>query len=78
MMALYGIEAHVKRNPIIMFTREIKKVAIVGTGVIGAGWAARFLYRGVDVVATDPGEDAEEFINEVVENSKQAQEKLLE
>jgi carnitine 3-dehydrogenase len=77
MMALYGIEAHVKRNPIIMFTREIKKVAIVGTGVIGAGWAARFLYRGVDVVATDPGEDAEEFINEVVENSRQAQEKLL-
>lgn len=57
--------------------KEIKKVAIVGTGVIGAGWAARFLYRGVDVVATDPGKNAEELLNEVIENSKPALEKLF-
>ena len=29
----------------------INTVAIVGTGVIGAGWAARCLSRGLDVVA---------------------------
>jgi len=61
----------------MMFTKEINNVAVVGTGVIGAGWAARFLYRGVDIVATDPGEDAEKRLNEVIENSNQAQEKLF-
>src|SRR5256885_1461591 len=35
-------------------------VAVVGTGVIGAGWAAHFLARGLDVVATDPAPGAEE------------------
>ena len=34
-------------------------VAIVGTGVIGASWAACFLAKGFDVVATDPAEGAE-------------------
>ena len=32
---------------------EIKTAAIVGTGVIGAGWAARFLAHGLDVVNAD-------------------------
>ena len=35
-------------------------VAIVGTGVIGASWAAHFLGRGLDVVATDPAPGAAE------------------
>ena len=30
-------------------------VAVVGTGVIGAGWAAHFLRAGYDVTAWDPG-----------------------
>ncbi|MFE2872017.1 3-hydroxyacyl-CoA dehydrogenase NAD-binding domain-containing protein [Embleya sp. NPDC059259] len=38
----------------------IARVAIVGTGVIGASWAAHFLARGLDVVATDPAPGAEE------------------
>jgi carnitine 3-dehydrogenase len=33
-------------------------VTVVGTGVIGGGWAAHFLRRGYDVVAWDPGPDA--------------------
>src|SRR5260370_12631552 len=40
-------------------TREIRNVAIVGTGVIGASWAALYLARGLNVVATDPGPNAE-------------------
>src|SRR6185312_11021058 len=39
--------------------REIRNVAIVGTGVIGASWAALYLARGLNVVATDPGPNAE-------------------
>ncbi len=33
--------------------KEIRNVAIVGTGVIGASWAALYLARGLTVVATD-------------------------
>src|ERR1700727_2256707 len=40
-------------------SREIKNVAIVGTGVIGASWAALYLARGLNVVATDPAPNAE-------------------
>src|ERR1700731_1849987 len=39
--------------------REIRNVAIVGTGVVGASWAALYLARGLNVVATDPGPNAE-------------------
>src|SRR5262245_8318262 len=38
---------------------ELNTVAIVGCGVIGAGWATHFLARGYRVVATDPGAGAE-------------------
>jgi carnitine 3-dehydrogenase len=38
---------------------EIKNVAIVGTGVIGASWAAYYLSRGFNVIATDPAPNAE-------------------
>ncbi len=40
--------------------RAIGRVGVVGTGVIGASWAAYFLARGLDVVATDPAPGAEE------------------
>lgn len=43
-----------------MATVNSSKVAVVGTGVIGAGWATHFLARGFDVVATDPAPGAEE------------------
>jgi carnitine 3-dehydrogenase len=38
----------------------MRTVAVVGTGVIGASWAALFLAHGLDVVATDPAAGAEE------------------
>jgi 3-hydroxyacyl-CoA dehydrogenase len=36
------------------------KIAVVGTGLIGASWAVCFLAGGYAVVATDPGDGAEE------------------
>src|ERR1700739_3061696 len=39
--------------------KKIQNVAIVGTGVIGASWAALYLARGLNVVATDPAPNAE-------------------
>src|SRR6266511_3611688 len=39
--------------------KEIRNVAIVGTGVIGASWAALYLARGLSVIATDPAPNAE-------------------
>ena len=41
-------------------SKPIRRVAIIGTGVIGASWAALFLAKGLDVVATDvaPGANA--------------------
>ena len=39
--------------------KPIRRVAIIGTGVIGASWAALFLAKGLDVVATDIAPDAE-------------------
>jgi 3-hydroxyacyl-CoA dehydrogenase len=38
--------------------KPIRRIAIVGTGVIGASWAAQYLARGFDVVATDPAPNA--------------------
>jgi 3-hydroxyacyl-CoA dehydrogenase len=39
--------------------KQIKNIAIVGTGVIGASWAALYLARGLNVIATDPAPNAE-------------------
>src|SRR6516164_2510490 len=36
----------------------IRRVAVVGAGVIGSGWAARFPGAGLDVSAWDPAADA--------------------
>src|SRR6516165_3341002 len=44
----------------------IKRVAIVGTGVIGASWATAFLARGMDVVASDPAPNAEAELRKIV------------
>jgi carnitine 3-dehydrogenase len=38
----------------------VQRVAVVGTGVIGASWAAHFLAHGLDVTATDPSPGAEQ------------------
>jgi 3-hydroxyacyl-CoA dehydrogenase len=45
---------------------EIRRVAIVATGVIGASWASCFLARGLDVTATDPAPGAEDALRRAV------------
>ncbi len=44
----------------------ISRVAIIGTGVIGASWAACFLAHGLEVVATDPAAGAEAALRQAV------------
>ena len=39
--------------------KPISRVAIIGTGVIGASWAALFLAKGLEIVATDVAPNAE-------------------
>src|SRR4029079_9052158 len=41
------------------YNKPIRRIAIVGAGVIGASWAAEYLARGFDVIVTDPGPNAE-------------------
>jgi carnitine 3-dehydrogenase len=43
-----------------------ERVAVIGTGVIGAGWAALFLAKGLDVIAFDPAPGAQERLREMV------------
>ena len=47
----------------------IRTVGIVGAGVIGSGWAARALAHGLDVVAWDPGSDAEAKTRSAIANA---------
>jgi 3-hydroxyacyl-CoA dehydrogenase len=47
--------------------KEIRNVAIVGTGVIGASWAALYLARGLKVVATDPAPNAEANLRKYID-----------
>jgi 3-hydroxyacyl-CoA dehydrogenase len=51
------------------FEKPIRRIAIVGTGVIGASWAAQYLARGLDVVATDPAPNAEENLRKYVDEA---------
>jgi 3-hydroxyacyl-CoA dehydrogenase len=47
----------------------IKRVAVVGTGVIGASWTALFLAKGLKVSATDIASGAEERLNRYVDEA---------
>jgi carnitine 3-dehydrogenase len=49
------------------FNESVSRIAIVGTGTIGASWAAQYLARGFDVVATDPAPGAEEKLRSYVD-----------
>ena len=56
--------------------RPIDTLGVVGTGVIGAGWAARALAHGLDVVAWDPAPGWQGRLMAAVENAWPALEKV--
>ena len=45
---------------------QVTRVAIIGTGVIGASWASNILARGLDVTAYDPAPGAEDAMRRAV------------
>ena len=50
----------------------MKKAAIIGGGVIGGGWAARFLLNGWNVAVFDPDAQAERKVGEVLAQARWA------
>ena len=57
-------------------TKPIRRIAIIGTGVIGASWTALFLAKGLEVVATDVVPDAETSLRRFVKAAWPALERL--
>ncbi|MBC8267671.1 MAG: L-carnitine dehydrogenase [Rhodospirillaceae bacterium] len=55
---------------------KIKSVGLLGGGVIGAGWAARCLLNGLDVVVFDPDPDNEKKTAEVLDNARRAYQQI--
>jgi 3-hydroxyacyl-CoA dehydrogenase len=47
----------------------VRRIAVVGTGTIGASWATHYLARGFDVVATDPAPGAEAALRSYVDDA---------
>ena len=47
------------------------KAAVIGGGVIGGGWAARFLLHGWDVAVSDPNPKVEKQIGAILDNARQ-------
>jgi 3-hydroxyacyl-CoA dehydrogenase len=48
-------------------TKPIRRITIIGTGVIGASWAALYLAKGLEVVATDIAPNAEAALKRFVD-----------
>ena len=46
--------------------RAVKTLGLLGTGVIGGGWAARALHFGIDVIAADVKPEMEAWIRGAV------------
>jgi 3-hydroxyacyl-CoA dehydrogenase len=59
-----------------MSNKPIHRIAIIGTGVIGASWTALFLAKGLEVVATDISPDAETSLRRFVKAAWPALERL--
>ena len=56
---------------------EVRQVGIVGGGVIGAGWAARFALNGIDVSVYDPDPEIERKTAAVLANARRAMTRLF-
>ena len=58
-------------------TMEDAPIGLVGGGVIGAGWAARFLLNGYDVAIYDRDPAVVRKLDEILANARRAQAKLM-
>src|SRR5215510_15543383 len=47
--------------------KQVRRIAIIGTGVIGASWAAQYLARGFDVIATNPDPKSESKLRKAID-----------
>ena len=56
--------------------KVIRRIAIIGTGVIGASWTSLFLAKGLQVVATDIAPNAEASLKKFVESAWPALKRL--
>jgi 3-hydroxyacyl-CoA dehydrogenase len=56
--------------------KPIRRIAIIGTGVIGASWTSLFLANGLDVVATDVAPGAEAALKRFVSTAWPALQRL--
>ena len=56
---------------------KLQRVGLVGGGVIGAGWAARFLLNGCDVAVFDPDPELGRKLEAVLANARRAQSALF-
>src|SRR5260370_25472158 len=57
-------------------TKPIRRIAIIGPGVIGASWTTLFLAKGLQVVATDIAPNAEAALRQFVETAWPALKRL--
>src|SRR6266852_2364537 len=56
--------------------KPVRRIAIIGTGAIGASWTALFLAKGLEVIATDIAPDAEASLKQFVQTAWPALERL--
>jgi 3-hydroxyacyl-CoA dehydrogenase len=57
-------------------TKPIRRITVIGTGVIGASWTSLFLAKGLEVVATDIAPNAEASLRKFVETAWPALQRL--
>lgn len=58
-------------------TPVVSTVGLLGGGVIGGGWAARFVLNGVDVKLYDVDPEAPRKMNEILANARRAYGKMM-
>src|SRR6185369_16611770 len=63
------LKTNLGRKALMSYNKPIQRIAIVGTGVIGASWAAQYLARGFDVIATDPAPNAEANLHKYIDEA---------
>ncbi|OKL44253.1 carnitine 3-dehydrogenase [Pseudovibrio exalbescens] len=59
-------------------TCPIDQAAVIGGGVIGGGWVARFLLSGVNVALHDPNSDARRTVEAMLDNARRAHQRLVD